>query len=92
MQQSRLIDERYSNEVDIRKIYFCKFENKNKDTPSVVFQVLGPENTNFLANYNLEEWGINVRWKTNKKNRKDLERIHEHVLQLLNVWNVSSKQ
>lgn len=84
-----LIDERYSNEDVIRKIYFCKFKNKN--TPSVVFQVLGPDNTSLLANYNLEKWGINVRWKINKKNRKDLESIHKHVLHLLNVWNVSPK-
>lgn len=82
-----LVDERYSNEDIVREIYFCKFKNKN--TPNVVFQVLGPDNTSLLANYNLEKWGINVLWKINKKNRKDLESVHKNIWHLLNVWNVS---
>ena len=87
-----LVDENHSTSEKTYENYFCLLENQNKNEPDLIFQVLGPNKSNLLANYNIKGLDINIRWKTGTQNKNKLNEIQDYISKLINVWNVSPNQ
>ena len=84
-----LIDHKHSTDKEVYQNHFCLLKNQDPQKADSIFQVLGPNKSNLLANYNVKELDINVKWKTSIKNRSQLYEIQNHVSDLLNIWNIA---
>ena len=87
-----LVDEKHSTPEKTYENYFCLLESQNKNEPDLIFQVLGPNKSNLLANYNIKDLDINIRWKTGVENKNKLNEIQDYISKLIDIWNVDPNQ
>jgi hypothetical protein len=78
------------NEVHKYKVYECLGTPIDNTQENINFNILPGDNDRVIAEYNLKNLGINVRWRTNEANLKDWQKINSSIMSLLNSWNVSS--
>ena len=79
------------NEIHKYTVYECFGNSQDRKQERINFNFFADDDVRIMAEYNLNDLGINVQWKTDEANLKDWEKINTSIMNLINSWNVSSE-
>lgn len=67
----------------------CIGKPENKSLPNIIIKIVEIDSKKTIANFNLEQYGVNVVWRTDTTNILLWENICNQIISLIEAWNVA---